>query len=265
MEEETFVKSAVKRVKSFVTEAAPLTASDLSLALADLDWERATATAKAHPNQAAQWSNREGFFDGHHRSATCLPLHEACLTTAPVETVSAIVRAHPLAVKSAESSFRRLPLHCACRRTRADPLVIRILLHWHRAACLVPDDLGRLPLHYALSNGAEAPVVHALLSAGPAAARGVDSTGWTPLHVATAGGASVAVVRALLELNPEAVVMRTDKGSTPLETMDRSAPHFMDVMILLRRFRKEFDATFNSPLEHGRKHLSLAAETAVYV
>lgn len=95
---------------------------------------------------------------------------------------------------------------------------MKLLLNAYSRACVIPDSLGRLPLHYALSNGADHQVVHLLLDANPDSTRGVDDKGWTPLHVACSVGASSSVVARLLELNPEAVFYCTERGSSPSGT-----------------------------------------------
>lgn len=221
--------------------------SDLSLALVVSDWKKAKALALGVPSQAKIWTKRTGFFEGTKQS-TCLPLHEACVTTAPVDTVKAILNAHTDAARTKETAYSRLPLHCACRRKMSDPAVIALLLTAHKAACLVPDDLGRLPLHYALSNGAHAQVIHMILSACPESARGVDNASWTPLHVACTIGPSMGVVTALLHIYPEAAILRTDRGSTPVKCLSATTQHRAEIKELLREATQRFDETFVNPL-----------------
>jgi hypothetical protein len=222
--------------------------SDLSIAIAALDWKKATALAKGVPAQATIWSKRPSLFAGG-KPTRCLPLHEACMMTAPATpTVQAILRAYPAAARTKETSYSRLPLHCACRRANPDPAVVRFLLGAHKGACLVPDDLGRLPLHYALSNRADSTVIHLLLTAHPESARGVDLKGFTPLHVACASDSPLGVVRALVGLCPEASVLRTDKGSTPGKCLSQTAANRHEIKEILREARHQFDATFVNPL-----------------
>lgn len=237
--------------------------SELSLALANLDWKKATALARGVPAQAAIWTKRPGFFEGV-KNSHCLALHEACITTAPASTVKAILNAHPDAARTKETSYSRLPLHCSCRRVRADPAVIGLLLAAHKAACLIPDDLGRLPIHYALSNGADPQVIQLLLKAQPESARGVDLNSWTPLHVACAVGSSISEIRALLQVYPEAAIMRTDKGSTPAKCVRKMAANRQEIKDLLKEARQQFDATFVNPLA-TRKPLLADNHDAVLV
>jgi Ankyrin repeats (3 copies) len=265
---------------------APL--NELSLALVVSDWEKATAIAKNTPSQAALWTKRVGLFEGVVKPSYCLPLHEVVCssstsTAPPLETVAAILAAHGAAVRTRESAYGRLPLHCACRRPMGSSsastnnnsknndtsanhhhphyaaAVIALLLRAHPAACLVPDDLGRLPLHYALSNnnGADATIVHMLLSASPESARGVDAASWTPLHVACANAgstttASIGIVQALLHLHPAAAIWRTDKGSTPSQCLSATARDRDAIRQALKEARRAFDATFVNPLANPR-------------
>lgn len=230
--------------------------SELSVALTSLNWAQAEAVVKAHPQQASQWSMRQGFFEGV-RNSHCLPLHEACvLADCPVSTVKAILCANLAACRTRESSYRRLPLHCACRRRPAlDIQVLKALLQAYAPACLVPDDLGRLPLHYALSNGASQSVVQLLLQTHPQAAQGVDNRGWTPLHVACSTGASLSIIQSLIQLYPEAVILHTKKGSTPVNCLPKDVPDRQKIKQLIKNAREEFDKTFVDPLNTNRKTL----------
>lgn len=220
----------------------------LSLAIANLDWEKVESIANRVPSEASTWTLRQGFFEGI-KDAYCLPLHQAVVTTAPVRCVQAIISAYPNAAKSMESSYSRLPLHCACRRANADLDVIRLLLLTHPAACLVPDSYGRLPLHYALSNGAGNSVIHMLLTTRQESAKGVDLAGWTPLHVACASGCDIGVIEALLRLYPEAIVCCTDKGSTPAKCLSKNVNRRVEIKELLKVAKDEFEATFVDPLK----------------
>jgi hypothetical protein len=223
--------------------------SELALALTELNWTRARhlLTSLNGRKLAALWSTRNGFFDGA-KDAHVLPLHQAtAVVGVPLDLVHLLLQAYPAAVQAVESSYRRLPLHCACRTT-ADPALIQMLLMADAdyisvenssavkqqlvSACLQPDELGRLPLHYALSNGAVPETIEHLLGAGAAAAQGEDGRGWTPLHVAASVGCSLAVMQQIYSAYPPAVLQRTILGSTPLQCLNKT--------VLLREQLKEF-------------------------
>ena len=222
--------------------------SELSLAIASFQWDRAISLVQKDPKLAKVWTLRLGFYEGKHDSEV-LPLHETCTGTAPTPVARALVQAYPDAVRLTESAYQRLALHCACRK-HANSEIIALLLDVYPAATLVPDKLGRLPLHYALSNGADDVVVEQLLRAGPNSARGLDHRGWTPLHVACSSGASFQVVQRLLMLYPDAAVIRTEKGSSAAGLLDkRKAGNWKQIYSLVMHAKEEFDRRFVDPLD----------------
>lgn len=223
------------------------TTNELSLAIANLDWSKTEILAKEEPSLATLWNKRSGLFEGVKKSH-CVAIHEACTSTAPASIVQVILEAHPSGARTKESSYARLPLHCACKRANADPLVIAVLVKAHKNACLVPDSLGRLPLHYALSNGTDATIIYLLLRSHPDSAKGVDLYGWTPLHVACSTGNKGAIA-ALLQIYPEATFARTDKGSTPLLCLSKTVEDRSEVKQMLKSARKQFDSSFNNPMK----------------
>eukprot|EP00957_Ditylum_brightwellii_P013427 1013824-Ditylum_brightwellii.AAC.1 len=76
--------------------------------------------------------------------------------------------------------------------------------------------MGRIPLHYALSNGDSLEIVEKLLKASPISVGATDNGGWTPLHVACNVGLSFDVVKTLVEADKEGVITRTNNGSNPV-------------------------------------------------
>jgi ankyrin repeat protein len=126
--------------------------------------------------------------------------------------------------------------------------VVNLLLEAYSHAALIPDSLGRLPLHYALSNGADPSIVNALLRRAPDACRGVDGKGWTPLHVACSVGAGLPVIQALVEMYPEAVVFRTSKGSSPAALLPPNCSDRAEIKDMLKQARVNFDRVFINPL-----------------
>jgi ankyrin repeat protein len=98
--------------------------------------------------------------------------------------------------------------------------IIRLLLATAPETASERDVLGRLPLHYACSNGAGVMTIDALLHANCWGAAMCDKNGWLPIHVACKSGASFLVVQRLIDAHPEAIHCRTLKGSTPLDLMD---------------------------------------------
>lgn len=230
-----------------------LSSKALIRAIGKEQWNRVLLLLENVPHQAQQWSNQSGFFDGCIE-ARVLPLHRAlAVQTSPIPTnvLEMFIQAYPPALQLAESSYERLPLHCACRRPGATLALIEPLVRAFPDACLVPDALQRLPLHYALTNGASVQVILYLLQVHPQAARGVDIHGYTPLHVACAQLADLAIIHCLVELYPQAVVMASTSGITvrhclplplsschsPTTTFNHDANHNYQSASVRRRFK----------------------------
>ncbi len=153
--------------------------SELSLALVDGDWTRASHLLREKPARAAKWTVQQGFFDGV-KDASVLPLHQAVMLQAPWHLVQQLLAAYPAAVHQAESSYKQLPLHCACRTGAAANVVRSLIQAGGPDTCLQPDTLLRTPLHYALSNGASLETVQVLLEVAPSSIKVIDLRGWTP-------------------------------------------------------------------------------------
>lgn len=81
--------------------------SDLSLAIASYEWQKAFDVVKSQPGLARVWSVRFGFFEGQKES-TLVPLHEACFGGAPIGVAQAILEAYP------EASQRYVELQNCC-------------------------------------------------------------------------------------------------------------------------------------------------------
>ena len=101
---------------------------------------------------------------------------------------------------------------------------MQTLVDHYPDASIEQDIIGRVPLHYALSNGASFEIVTLLLGA----ARNVagrdgyrilcsvaDFNGWLPIHVACFMGASPEVLQLIVEAYPDGVDVKTKKASTP--------------------------------------------------
>lgn len=89
--------------------------SELSLALAAFEWNRAIQIIRMNPSLASRASTRFGFFEGR-KDSTVLPIHEACCGDAPVELIVELLRAFPAAISKTESCYQRLVCiwECVC-------------------------------------------------------------------------------------------------------------------------------------------------------
>ena len=199
----------------------------------------------------------------HKTRKGMLPLNcalEAGAGCASLEVVRALLDVHPDgALHPARHRFTgaaELPLFVAIRK-RLSAGVVRALLHFHRQAALVDNELTELPLHAALMGGAGTEVVQELIAAYPGSARrsyvapedcymapedrealevfNLDGGGlaavkpgyeYTALHLAVSHGAEQGVVEALLSNFPEAAEELDDDDRTPLHLAARhAAPH----------------------------------------
>mmetsp|Transcript_21229 Transcript_21229/g.30030 ORF Transcript_21229/g.30030 Transcript_21229/m.30030 type:complete len:237 (-) Transcript_21229:86-796(-) len=216
-----------------------LGSKELSSAITSEKWQYAIDFCRSSPKAARTWSSREGFFEGA-KTADVLPIHEACANGAPIEVVQALIDAFEEGIHRPESAYNRLPLHIACRKN-ANIEVIRVLMEKFPKAALEPDNLGRLPLHYALSNGIQDEGIDILMQE-PNAARGTDRRGWIPLHVACQTGSSTRIVKVLLEAYPEGIVEMTNKGTDVFECISHAvAPNKFEVAQLLQKAKIEWE------------------------
>jgi hypothetical protein len=114
-------------------------------------------------------------------SSSNLVLHEVCKNEPPLEVVEKLIAANELAVKAKGK--------------------------W-----------GNLPLHYACTCGASAPVIKLLLDTFPEGAQMIDCNDhMLPLHLASKWGSSEEVFMNLLAAYPEATLVKDDFGRTPME------------------------------------------------
>ncbi|KAL7561736.1 hypothetical protein ACA910_010948 [Epithemia clementina (nom. ined.)] len=236
------------------TTTTTITTTPLSRAIQEGQWTLVQHILAHDPRQAQVASYQAGFFDGT-LTARVWPLHQVLVQTTtnpppPLAVVRALIQAYPAALAQPESSYERLPLHCACRcrppnsdnhnhnSSSAHLEIVTCLVQAYPQACLIPDALQRLPLHYALTNqdsnfflndddGDDGDrLIHYLLQVHPEAARGVDIRGFTPLHVACAQLASPALIGRLLDYHPAALYGRLHNGSSVTQCLPplRSSP-----------------------------------------
>jgi Ankyrin repeats (3 copies) len=139
-----------------------------------------------------------------------------------IDVVRFFVRAWPGSLRKRGTKCGRLPLHCAvssgCGRE-----IVQFLLESRPASVQVPDDDGRLPLHYCCSRTTAATpdlsVVELLVNAWPPSVRMADTDRCLPLHRAVDASCqemSMDVARYLVQQWPESVRHRDSHGRLPL-------------------------------------------------
>jgi hypothetical protein len=193
--------------------------NDLIAVIKRGDWSTVISECQVHPHKARVWSVQHKFFDGEHDSHI-LPLHQAVVMSNPsIEAINALIHAYPHALLCKESAYKRLPIHLACQNQQASTGLIRLLLSYSPDAAMERDSLGRLAIHYAVSNDASVHAIDTILRVNPQAASTTDLHDWLPIHVACRHGSSFLVIQRLMDAYPDGVVARTERGSTPLDLM----------------------------------------------
>ncbi len=79
------------------------------------------------------------------------------------------------------------------------------------------DSQGRIPLHYACSNGVSISIIRKLINICPQSVSAPDRRGWTPLHVIVSRVSDPEIARYMVSICPEVVTARTTAGSTPIK------------------------------------------------
>ena len=78
------------------------------------------------------------------------------------------------------------------------------------------DSMGRLPLHYAISNHRSSALISEFISRYPRTVFAADGLGWSPLHVAAFKCSPISVIELILFQSIEVTTLTTLRGRTPL-------------------------------------------------
>ncbi len=186
------------------------------------DWARVDKVLDVDATSAGQWAKVPCFVDCRGASMV-LPIHVASSMYVPPAVFRRIVEAYPAGVRERESGFGRLPLHLACRSDSSFDVVWSLVKAYD--ATLIPDNMGRLALSYAVRFGASEDVISFLLSTNPLAAQRYDRAGWLPLHLALQNGSSPEIVKMLIDAFPAATTKTTATGMSPNSIMHMSRKH----------------------------------------
>ena len=165
-----------------------------------------------------------------------LPLHYACAKNASIEVLEALVDAYPEG-DVAQDKRMRTPLHFVFYKTDGedgnnendsssqlgDADIYRVV-DLLKAAIMIGDEKGRLPIHFAAAYGASEAALEALSSFCPRSLYAKENTGRSPLHYAMANAhndTSPKVLRFLLKnLDNDSSVDEVDnEGNLPLHLM----------------------------------------------
>jgi len=177
-----------------------------------------------HAPETASWEDTNGW----------LPLHYGCAKGASIEALEVLLQAYPGGMV-AQDKRMRTPLHFAFYKSgneeqdkskssgnRSDKTVADIV-SLLRNATKVPDEKGRLPLHFAAAYGASAPALEALLDLFPRSIETKENMGRTPLHYVMANAhndASPNILKFFTENHEESLVDDIDdEGNLPIHLM----------------------------------------------
>lgn len=109
-----------------------------------------------------------------------------------------------------------LPLQSCIKHKVQDTDLLIAVLTAHPAAAAVPDDHGRITLHYAASRNMVLEFVQALLSAHIEGAKVCDKNGQIPLHLAVTRLDDVPLIQLLLTAHPGGVLDADRYNMVPL-------------------------------------------------
>lgn len=118
-------------------------ATELFLAIEEMEWRDAFDIIASDPGQAQTWVNNSGagvFVNCWRR----LPIHEACIKRAPAWLVSELLSAFPEST-SMTTNHGEYPLHLAVDKACA-PEVVNLIIVANWNAIVARDQAGRTPL-----------------------------------------------------------------------------------------------------------------------
>jgi ankyrin repeat protein len=101
--------------------------------------------------------------------------------------------------------------------------------------------MKRLPIHYAIANGASMSTMGLLVNQFPESSKIADYRGWLPLHVACGVRAPIRVVNFIFSLYPPAVLIPDEDGLVPLSLAKLSDPHPEVISFLLSAMEAEHE------------------------
>jgi len=121
-------------------------ATELFLAIEEMEWRDAFDIMKSDPKQVRTWVNNSGT---ENTSFNCsgwrrLPIHEACMRRAPAWLVSDLILSFPES-SSLTTNLGEYPLHLAVDKACA-PEVVNLIIVANWNAVVAEDRAGRTPL-----------------------------------------------------------------------------------------------------------------------
>jgi hypothetical protein len=227
----------------------------------DSRWKEATEYVKQNGRHAMKYRRSPQFMNINEDSLV-LPIHVA-LTKADVtlEFLEALIFAYPNSLKKQDSVHRRGCLHIAVK-SRVPDHIISYLLRMYPEGVTLQDSMGRVPLHYAVSNLRSLSLLSELIAACPRSIWAQDRVGWSPLHVAAGTLASSDIVKLFLSKSKEIITLTTTKGRTPMVVAKESDNQNKDEIInMLANAQKSLERlpTFQNMRDAERRSKNIFA------
>lgn len=204
------------------------------------------------------------------------PLHIACRKKAPYDIVQQLTMIGGKATVTATNTYgNSTPLHHACH-FQSSPKVVEHLINVGGVdAARKIDDIGNLPVHWALSKRLpNANVKHLIEVGGFDTVSAPNRIGWTALHTASYFDSNAEIIKYLVDVSgPDGVKRMDKKHRTPLDLIfERNSFCVESVNILLEKLGEVDKAslyvpqhTVNSTLEWVRRQPDTAALETQFV
>ncbi len=224
------------------------------------DWAAARQFFKSPP------SDREKLINAIHYKNDDgeTPLHIACRKKAPIDIVKALTRlGGKRTVLLCNTYGHSNALHHASHFNASADVIEHLIKVGGVDAVRKPDDIGNLPIHWALSKRAPNKVIKQLIEMG-----GFDTVtmpnriGWTAMHTACYFDANTDIISYLVGISgPQSVRVLDKKYRTPIDLIIERNQYSFDSIITLLHALGDLDhvslnlpqATINSILEWVRK------------
>jgi ankyrin repeat protein len=142
-------------------------------------------------------------------------LFKAIKNEASIEEVKRILEEHPEAV-TVKNNVGYLPLHFALR-CKASHEIVEMLFNANPEATKAQDNyFGSLPLHLPLYYKYSKDIIKMLYEANPEATKVQDNDGCLPLQYALWFTTSDDIIEVIFNANPDATKVKDNHGSLPL-------------------------------------------------
>jgi len=288
------VASIIQSKSSDVVSRAIETAEPTVLyaALGTQNWNGAICRLLEAPNEASVWVDTGSV--GEETVIRFLPLHIACLSSAPLLLVTLLVQTYPDSV--GKKTMGKLPIHMACD-SQADHRVVFLLLNSMPSSLHAIDDEENTPVEVASLTDPcieKAKIIQVLthrmenivVTVPTALYAAIDSHDWNyairrlvempqeattwvsftkskteirflPLHAACLLGAPLLLVADLIQAYPFAVRKKTVQGKLPLHIACASHCDCRVISLLLEAWSDSVYVTDND----GNTPLSAASQS----